>query len=161
MLHRYIERLSRELAARGFGAELLVMQGNGGTVGASIVAEAAVNTVMSGPASGVIAAAYTATQSGFPNIVTFDMGGTSTDVRCSGRPAGGVDRVELESALPVHVPMIDVHTVGAGGGSIAYVYDAGRRQVGPESAGARPGRSVTAAAASGSRSPTRTSCSGA
>ena len=116
------------------------MQGNGGTVGASIVAEAAVNTVMSGPASGVIAAAYTATQSGFPNVVTYDMGGTSTDVALiqEGRPAVSTE-LELEYALPIHVPMIDVHTVGAGGGSIAHVNDAGMLQVGPESAGAAPG----------------------
>jgi N-methylhydantoinase A len=140
VLYRYIERLARELAARGFRAELLVMQGNGGTVGASIVAEAAVNTVMSGPASGVIAAAYTATQSGFPNVVTYDMGGTSTDVALiqDGRPAVSTE-LELEYAMPIHVPMVDVHTVGAGGGSIAYVNDAGMLQVGPESAGAMPG----------------------
>jgi N-methylhydantoinase A len=140
VLHRYIERLARELAGRGFGAELLVMQGNGGTVGAGIVAEHAVNTVMSGPASGVIAAAYTATQSGFPNVVTYDMGGTSTDVALiqDGRPAVSTE-LELEYAMPIHVPMVDVHTVGAGGGSIACVNDAGMLQVGPESAGATPG----------------------
>ena len=140
VLHRYIERLTRELAGRGFGAELLVMQGNGGTVGARIVAEHAVNTVMSGPASGVIAAAYTATQSGLPNVVTYDMGGTSTDVALiqDGRPAVSTE-LELEYAMPIHVPMVDVHTIGAGGGSIAYVNDAGMLQVGPESAGATPG----------------------
>ncbi len=140
VLHRYIERLRHELADRGFGAELLVMQGNGGTVGASIVAEHAVNTVMSGPASGVIAAAYTATQSGFPNVVTYDMGGTSTDVALiqDGRPAVSTE-LELEYAMPIHVPMVDVHTVGAGGGSIAAINEAGMLQVGPESAGAAPG----------------------
>jgi len=140
VLHRYIERLRRELAERGFGAELLVMQGNGGTVGAGIVAEHAVNTVMSGPASGVIAAAYTATQSGFPNVVTYDMGGTSTDVALiqGGRPAVSTE-LELEYAMPIHVPMVDVHTVGAGGGSIASINEAGMLQVGPESAGAAPG----------------------
>ena len=140
VLHRYVERLGRELAERGFGAELLVMQGNGGTVGASIVAERAVHTVMSGPASGVIAAAYTATRSGFPNVVTYDMGGTSTDVALirDGRPEVSTE-LELEYAMPIHVPMVDVHTVGAGGGSIAYVNDAGMLQVGPESAGATPG----------------------
>ena len=140
VLHRYIERLERELASRGFGTELLVMQGNGGTVAASIAAEAAVNTVMSGPASGVIAAAYTARQSGFPNIVTYDMGGTSTDVALiqDGRPEVSTE-LELEYALPIHVPMVDVHTIGAGGGSIASVNDAGMLQVGPESAGAAPG----------------------
>jgi N-methylhydantoinase A len=140
VLHRYIGRLQEELAGRGFGQELLVMQGNGGTVAASIVAEAAVNTVMSGPASGVIAAAFTATQSGQPNVVTYDMGGTSTDVALvrDGLPQVSTE-LELEYAMPIHVPMVDIHTIGAGGGSIAYISDAGMLQVGPESAGATPG----------------------
>ncbi len=140
VLHRYIERLQGELAARGFANELLVMQGNGGTVAASLVAEAAVNTVGSGPASGVIAAAYTATQSGFPNVVTYDMGGTSSDVALiqAGLPQISTE-LELEYAMPIHVPMIDIHTIGAGGGSIARINESGMLQVGPESAGAMPG----------------------
>ncbi|MCU0898289.1 MAG: hydantoinase/oxoprolinase family protein [Burkholderiales bacterium] len=140
VLHRYVGRLQRELADEGFARELLVMQGNGGTVAASIVAEAAVNTVMSGPASGVIAAAYTAAQSGFPNVITYDMGGTSSDVALiqNGLPDVSTE-LELEYAMPIHVPMVDVHTIGAGGGSIARVNDAGMLQVGPESAGANPG----------------------
>lgn len=140
VLHRYIERLQGELAARGFANELLVMQGNGGTVAAGLVAEAAVNTVGSGPASGVIAAAYTATQSGFPNVVTYDMGGTSSDVALiqAGLPQISTE-LELEYAMPIHVPMIDIHTIGAGGGSIARIDEAGMLQVGPESAGATPG----------------------
>jgi N-methylhydantoinase A len=140
VLHRYIERLDGELKRRGFGRDLLVMQGNGGTIAASIVAEAAVNTVMSGPASGVMAAAYTARAAGLPNVITYDMGGTSSDV---GLIQDGVPQVsselELEYALPIHVPMVDVHTIGAGGGSIAFINEAGMLQVGPESAGARPG----------------------
>ncbi|HET9045286.1 MAG TPA: hydantoinase/oxoprolinase family protein, partial [Burkholderiales bacterium] len=140
VLHRYLERLQAELSKQGFGAELLVMQGNGGTVAAGIAAEAAVNTVMSGPASGVIAAAYTATRSGIPNVVTYDMGGTSTDVALiqDGLPEVSTE-LELEYALPIHVPMVDVHTIGAGGGSIARINEAGMLQVGPESAGAAPG----------------------
>ena len=140
VLHRYIERLDGELKRRGFGRDLLVMQGNGGTIAAGIVAEAAVNTVMSGPASGVMAAAYTARAAGLPNVITYDMGGTSSDV---GLIQDGVPQVsselELEYALPIHVPMVDVHTIGAGGGSIAFINEAGMLQVGPESAGARPG----------------------
>ena len=98
VLHRYIERLRKELAGRGFRRELLVMQGNGGTVASSIVAEHAVATVMSGPASGVIAAAATAMQAGarpgeFGNVVTYDMGGTSSDVALvQRRRAHGVER---------------------------------------------------------------------
>lgn len=140
VLHRYIERLNGELKSKGFARDLLVMQGNGGTIAAGIVAEAAVNTVMSGPASGVMAAAYTARAAGVPNLITYDMGGTSSDV---GLIQDGIPQVsselELEYALPIHVPMVDVHTIGAGGGSIAFINEAGMLQVGPESAGARPG----------------------
>jgi N-methylhydantoinase A len=140
VLDRYIRRLTDELSAKGYRRDLLVMQGNGGTVSSRIVAETACNTVMSGPASGVIASAYTAVAAGHPNVITYDMGGTSTDV---GLIRDGVPEVsselELEYALPIHVPMVDVHTIGAGGGSIAFINEAGLLQVGPESAGAKPG----------------------
>jgi N-methylhydantoinase A len=140
VLHRYLESLRAGLASEGFAAELLVMQGNGGTVSARIASEEAAKTVMSGPASGVMAAAYLGSRAGFPDLITYDMGGTSTDVALI---RGGVpsvtDELELEYAMPVHVPMVDVHTVGAGGGSIARVDAAGLLRVGPESAGAVPG----------------------
>jgi N-methylhydantoinase A len=140
VLDRYISRLRDGLAERGYGHDLLVMQGNGGTVSSTIVAEAAVKTVMSGPASGVMAAAYTATAAGIPDVITYDMGGTSCDV---GLIRDGIPQVsselELEYAMPIHVPMVDVHTIGAGGGSVAFINDAGMLQVGPESAGADPG----------------------
>ncbi|MGZ5725385.1 MAG: hydantoinase/oxoprolinase family protein [Caldimonas sp.] len=145
VLHRYIERLQKELAGRGFARELLVMQGNGGTVSSRVVAEHAVATVMSGPASGVIAAAATAMQAGarpgeFGNVVSYDMGGTSSDVALvlGGMPSVSSD-LELEYAMPIHVPMVDVHTIGAGGGSIAAVDASGMLKVGPQSAGATPG----------------------
>ncbi len=140
VLHRYMDRLQSELKDRGFAHDLLVMQGNGGSVSSRIVAETAVNTVMSGPASGVMAAAATARAAGVDQVITYDMGGTSSDV---GLVQGGVPQVtaemDLEYAMPIHVPMVDVHTIGAGGGSIAFVNDAGMLQVGPESAGAMPG----------------------
>ncbi|MCP4330171.1 MAG: hydantoinase/oxoprolinase family protein [Alphaproteobacteria bacterium] len=140
VLHRYITRLEEELHTRGYQSDLLVMQGNGGTVSSRIVSEAAVNTVMSGPASGVMAAAYTAAAAGCPDVITCDMGGTSCDV---GLIEGGIPQVsselELEYAMPIHVPMVDIHTIGAGGGSIAFINEAGMLQVGPESAGADPG----------------------
>jgi N-methylhydantoinase A len=140
VLDRYLKRLGDGLAERGYARELLIMQGNGGTIAAGIAAETAVHTVMSGPASGVIAAAYTGTASGFPNLVTYDMGGTSTDVALiqDGVPLVSSE-LELEYAMPIHVPMVDVHTIGAGGGSIAHLDEAGLLQVGPESAGAQPG----------------------
>jgi N-methylhydantoinase A len=140
VLQRYIARLESELSARGYAGDLLVMQGNGGTVSARLVSEAPVHTVMSGPASGVIAAAYTARAAGFANVITYDMGGTSSDVALI---QGGVPLVsselELEYAMPIRVPMVDVHSIGAGGGSLARIDDSGMLRVGPESAGAHPG----------------------
>jgi N-methylhydantoinase A len=116
------------------------MNGNGGTVPARLVAQEAAKTVMSGPASGVMAAAATLTQSGLTNAITYDMGGTSTDVALI---AGGVPEVSAELSiaygLPIHLPMVDVRTVGAGGGSIAGLDRAGMLRVGPESAGSQPG----------------------
>ena len=116
------------------------MQGNGGTMSVDLAARHAVNTLMSGPAAGVKAAAYTALAAGHRNIITCDMGGTSFDVGVirDGRPALTADK-EMGYGLPVRVPMIDIHTIGAGGGSIARVNSAGILQVGPESAGADPG----------------------
>jgi N-methylhydantoinase A len=140
VLDRYLERLRAELKRRGFTKDLLVMQGNGGTVSSDIVAEGAANTVMSGPASGVIAAAYSATAAGFRNAITYDMGGTSTDVGLIRDAVPEVSsELELEYAMPVHVPMVDVHTIGAGGGSIAFIGEDGMLRVGPRSAGAHPG----------------------
>ncbi|TAJ36244.1 MAG: hydantoinase/oxoprolinase family protein [Reyranella sp.] len=140
VLDRYLTRLRTELSAKGFDRDLLVMQGNGGTISSQLIAHAAVNTVMSGPASGVMAAAYTGRASGHPNLITYDMGGTSTDVGLIEDAVPQVSgELELEYAMPIHVPMVDVHTIGAGGGSIASVDSAGMLRVGPESAGARPG----------------------
>jgi N-methylhydantoinase A len=140
ILHRYLKKLEAELKDRGLERQLLVMQGNGGTASSSIVTHTAVQTVMSGPASGVIAAASTATAAGFPNVVTYDMGGTSTDVALiqDGVPLVSAE-LEIEYAMPIHVPMVDVHTVGAGGGSIAHIDEAGLLRIGPKSAGAIPG----------------------
>ncbi|MGN6583122.1 MAG: hydantoinase/oxoprolinase family protein [Rhizobiaceae bacterium] len=140
ILKRYVERLRRELSDRGYKRDFLVMNGNGGMISASFVTREAAKTVMSGPASGVMAAAYTARRAGFPNIVTYDMGGTSTDVALIRKAEPAVsNEIEIEYAMPIHVPMVDVHTVGAGGGSIARIDDAGLLRVGPESAGATPG----------------------
>jgi len=140
ILERYVERLRTELRSRGYTRDFLMMNGNGGMISASHVTREAAKTVMSGPASGVMAAAYTGRRAGFPNLVTYDMGGTSTDVALirNAQPAVS-NEIEIEYAMPIHVPMVDVHTIGAGGGSIARVDDAGLLQVGPESAGATPG----------------------
>jgi N-methylhydantoinase A len=140
VLDRYLHRLQAKLAEAGHRRDLLVMNGNGGTVPARLVAKEAAKTVMSGPASGVMAAAATLAQSGLRNAITYDMGGTSTDVALI---AGGVPEVSAELSiaygLPIHLPMVDVRTVGAGGGSIAGLDRAGMLRVGPESAGSTPG----------------------
>jgi len=140
LLQRYVDRLAGELANRGYARDLLVMNGNGGMVSARLVAREAAKTVMSGPASGVMAAAYTGRRAGAANLLTYDMGGTSTDVALiKGAQPAVSNEIEVEYAMPIHVPMVDVRTVGAGGGSIAHVNAAGLLEVGPESAGAQPG----------------------
>ena len=140
ILERYVEKLRHELQQRGYARDFLIMNGNGGMISARYVSREPAKTVMSGPASGVIAASYTGRRAGYPNLVTYDMGGTSTDVALirNAEPAVS-NEIEIEYAMPIHVPMVDVHTVGAGGGSIARVDAAGLIQVGPESAGASPG----------------------
>ncbi len=140
LLKRYLDRLSAELSSRGYPGEILVMNGNGGMVSARFAAKEAAKTVMSGPASGVMAAAYTGRRAGVENLITYDMGGTSTDVALIRDAQAAVsNEIEIEYAMPIHVPMVDVRTVGAGGGSIARVDEAGLLQVGPQSAGANPG----------------------
>lgn len=140
ILERYVHRLREELERLGYRRDFLIMNGNGGMISARFVAEDAAKTVMSGPASGVIAAAYTGKRAGHSHLVTYDMGGTSTDVALilDAEPAVS-NETEIEYAMPIHVPMVAVHTVGAGGGSIARVDASGLIQVGPESAGANPG----------------------
>src|SRR6202050_725591 len=117
---------------------IAIMQSNGGFMSTKEARRQAVRTVLSGPAGGVVGALEVAKLSGFSRILGFDMGGTSTDVSlCDGQP-----RETLEATidgLPVRVPMLDIHTVGAGGGSIARVDEGGLLRVGPQSAGADPG----------------------
>ena len=140
LLERYVAQLADQLAAKGYARDLLVMNGNGGMVAAKDVAREAVKTVMSGPASGVMAAVATGRRAGMANLLTYDMGGTSTDVAMiRGGVAPVSNEIEVEYAMPIHVPMVDVRTVGAGGGSIARIDAGGMLRVGPESAGSTPG----------------------
>jgi N-methylhydantoinase A len=140
ILDRYVRRLQGDLEAKGFARDLLVMNGNGGTVPARLVAREAAKTVMSGPASGVMAAAKTMEQSGVKSAITYDMGGTSTDVALI---RDGIPEVSAELSiaygLPIHLPMVDVRTIGAGGGSIASIDSGAMLTVGPLSAGSDPG----------------------
>jgi N-methylhydantoinase A len=140
IVSRYLGRLSQNLRSAGLSNELLVMQGNGGMMAASTAIDLAVHTVMSGPAAGAIAAARIGVQAGYPNLVACDMGGTSFDVSliAAGEPALSAEK-DIAYGVPLRVPLVDIHTIGAGGGSIARITRAGLLQVGPESAGARPG----------------------
>lgn len=140
LLDRYIRRLMGELRAGGYRGDVLVMNGNGGMVSSALVAQEAAKTVMSGPASGVMAAAYTGRRAGLRDLISYDMGGTSTDVALiRGGEPNISNEIEIEYSMPIHVPMVDVRSVGAGGGSIARVNPAGLLEVGPDSAGAEPG----------------------
>jgi N-methylhydantoinase A len=117
----------------------LVMQSSGGVADAASAAARPASCVLSGPAAGVVGAAFVAGAGGFEDVLTFDMGGTSTDVAAV---LGGEAQVTAESVVagvPIRFPMVDVHTIGAGGGSIAWLDDGGALRVGPRSAGARPG----------------------
>ena len=140
IVERYLgnlqKRVSRLRKARADG--FFVMQSSGGITAMSAAAREPVRTVLSGPAGGVVGAAAVAQRSGFENVITFDMGGTSTDVALvEGRPRT-MSEAEV-AGMPVRVPMLDIHTVGAGGGSRARFDAAGVLRVGPESAGADPG----------------------
>lgn len=131
---RYLERLRRELQP----APLTVMQSSGGTIDAAGASRRAVNLLLSGPAGGLAGALFIGRQIGCERLLTFDMGGTSTDVSLID---GDIARTSESSVgpYPVAVPMVDIRTIGAGGGSIAFLDGAGVLHVGPESAGAAPG----------------------
>ncbi len=133
LMESYLSELTR---ARRF--RIAIMQSSGGFLSARDAARHAVRTVLSGPAGGVVGALATARASGFRRLLGFDMGGTSTDVSLvDGEPRHTTESVI--GGLPIRVPMLDIHTVGAGGGSIARVDAGGLLRVGPESAGADPG----------------------
>lgn len=117
---------------------LRIMQSSGGSISAEVAAREPVRTILSGPAGGVVAAMRVAELADIGDVVTFDMGGTSTDVALCKGEARTTNEAQI-TGLPVAVPVLDIHTVGAGGGSIAYVDEGGALRVGPESAGADPG----------------------
>ncbi len=134
IMGQYLERLQSALP----GSTLRIMQSNGGAIRPRTAAKEAVRTILSGPAGGMVGAFAAARRAGFDRIITFDMGGTSTDVGlCAGEIPFTAEAVV--AGWPVKVPMIDIHTVGAGGGSIARLDEGGALRVGPQSAGADPG----------------------
>jgi len=118
---------------------LRVMQSSGGGISAKVAADEPVRTILSGPAGGVVGALRTARAAGIDRVITFDMGGTSTDVALCASDGPRLTNEASVAGLPVAVPIMDIHTVGAGGGSIARLDEGGSLRVGPESAGADPG----------------------
>jgi N-methylhydantoinase A len=135
LMGTYLERLGSHVAPR----RLRVMQSSGGSISARAAAVEPVRTILSGPAGGVVGATHEARAAGFEEIITFDMGGTSTDVALCAQGRVQLTNEANVAGLPVAVPVLDIHTVGAGGGSIARVDAGGSLRVGPQSAGAVPG----------------------
>ena len=136
----YLDRLEQGLDAKGFGGELLIVQSNGGVMGVGTAKDFPVRTALSGPAAGVIAAQAIAAAAGFENIVTCDMGGTSFDVSLVAESVAALTpQTAIDFGMVVRTPMIEITTIGAGGGSIASVDASGLLTVGPESAGSDPG----------------------
>jgi N-methylhydantoinase A len=139
IVERYLRRLNDSVGAMGVGSHLHVMQSNGGIMTAEMAGRKSVNTILSGLAGGVLGGVTLARQAGFDNAITIDMGGTSFDIALAHK---GQIRLSREAEIGGHaitVPMIDVHTLGAGGGSIAWIDAGGGLHVGPQSAGADPG----------------------
>ncbi|HEY6434502.1 MAG TPA: hydantoinase/oxoprolinase family protein [Acetobacteraceae bacterium] len=139
VMQGYIRRLGDRLRELGITATPHLTQSNGGVIGFEAAARLPVRTVLSGPSTGVVAAQEVGRMAGLPDLITFDMGGTSTDVALL---QNGQCRLASEAVVhgyPIKAPMLDIHTVGAGGGSIAYVDSGGLLKVGPRSAGADPG----------------------
>lgn len=136
----YIGALDQRLRQGGFAGEFLIVQSNGGVMSVETAQRLPVRTALSGPAAGVIAAAHIATEAGFPDVITGDIGGTSFDVSliAHGEPALAAQST-IDFGMVVRTPMIEITTIGAGGGSIARVDGAGLLQVGPQSAGSTPG----------------------
>ncbi len=134
IMSRYLTTLEQGLA----GTQLHIMQSNGGSISAPQARNSAVRTILSGPAAGAIGAQAVARASGFDRVILFDMGGTSTDVSLIDVQLGTTNESTVGD-FPVRLPILDIHSVGAGGGSIAYVDSGGSLRVGPRSAGADPG----------------------
>ena len=139
-METYLSALEQSVSQKYKGGRVDVMQSSGGIIAARVAAEEPVRTVLSGPAGGVVGACRMAQWAGFDKIIGFDMGGTSTDVFVANTAASAeLTRESVVAGVPIGVPMLDIHTAGAGGGSLARFDAGGMLRVGPESAGADPG----------------------
>ena len=140
MVGRYLGKLQEALSGEAFGGQFHIVQSNGGVMSTAMARKFPVRTALSGPAAGVIAAGAIARAAGFDNVITSDLGGTSFDVSLiAGGQASLAAQTTIDFGLVIRTPMIEITTIGAGGGSIAHVDRGGLLQVGPESAGSVPG----------------------
>ncbi|MEJ1160619.1 hydantoinase/oxoprolinase family protein [Prosthecomicrobium sp. N25] len=139
VMHGYIRRLAARLAELGIAVAPHLTQSNGGVIGFDAAARLPVRTVLSGPSTGVVAGQALGVMTGIPDLITFDMGGTSSDVALLKNGVAGLASDATVHGYPIKAPMLDIHTVGAGGGSIAHIDSGGLLKVGPRSAGADPG----------------------
>ncbi len=143
VVRRYVTKMQRELESLGYGRNLMIMQSNGGVLPAEVAGRLPVRMFLSGPAAGVAGAAFVARRCGAPNLLTMDIGGTSCDIALivNGQPqmvSKGLAEYRIDGN-PINIRMMDITTIGAGGGSIAWIDDGGMLRVGPQSAGAQPG----------------------
>ena len=140
IVSRQLLEMRGRLDGARISAPAVIIKSNGGEMTLEAAADAPVQMVLSGPTGGVIASRFVAEELGIDHLVTIDMGGTSTDVSTViGRKESFTTAFEIEWGVPIQVPMIDIRTIGAGGGSIAWIDKGGMLQVGPQSAGAKPG----------------------
>ncbi|MGI9355272.1 MAG: hydantoinase/oxoprolinase family protein [Rhizobiaceae bacterium] len=136
----YLGRLETALRSGGFDGEFMIVQSNGGVMAVDTACRLPIRTALSGPAAGVIAAGYIAQSAGFENVITGDMGGTSFDVSLIAEGSSMLSpQTSIDFGMVVRNPMIEITTIGAGGGSIAWVDNGGLLNIGPESAGSDPG----------------------
>jgi N-methylhydantoinase A len=138
-MHAYLSHLEERLRTQGFKGELFVIQSNGGVQSALEAGRFAANGLLSGPAGGVTAGTYLGELAGYPNLITVDMGGTSHDIALIENLRPAVTTESWIGRYRIALPMLDIHTIGAGGGSIAWIDAGGALQVGPASAGSIPG----------------------
>lgn len=139
VMERYLSYLDKELKLKGFTEEIHVMQSNGGIMSREKAAAQCINTAVSGPAAGVVGSTYLSKLAGSENVITVDMGGTSFDICLAYKNKISLTKQTEIGGHAIKVPMIDIHTIGAGGGSIGWIDEGGALRVGPQSAGATPG----------------------
>lgn len=138
-VQRYVERVESLVRQTSTSTPLLIMKSNGGLIKPNEIARSAFQTALSGPAAGAVGAAMIASVASHPNAISMDVGGTSTDICVIRSGAYSITSEGTIGELPCHTPMVDIHTIGAGGGSLAYISQTGNLLVGPRSAGANPG----------------------